>query len=60
MSLPASGPEPASQVPAGKAPSADRGIDAAGPAVVVSDADPLLVLGRLDLLPVLGTLFREV
>ena len=60
MSLPASGPEHARQVPAGKAPSAAVGIDAVGPVVVVSDAGPLIALGRLDLLQVLGALFSEV
>ena len=60
MSLPALGPESARQVPVGKAPSADSGIDAAGPVVVVSVAGPLIALGWFDLLPVLGTLFREV
>ena len=58
--MPASALERARQVPAGKTPSADRDIDAVGSVVVVSDAGPLIALGRLDLLPVLGALFREV
>ena len=46
--MPASGREPAT------------GINAAGPVVVVSDAGPLIALGRLDLLSVLGALFSEM
>ena len=52
MSLPASGPEHARQVRAGKTTSADRGIDAAGLVMVVSDAGPLIALGRLEVGPV--------
>jgi len=60
MSLPASGPEPTRQMPASKAPSAPQGFGTAGPVVVVSNAGPLIALGRLDLLHVLGALFSEV
>jgi len=58
--LPASGPEPTHQGPASQAPSAVLGIGALGRVVVVSDAGPLITLGRLDLLPVLGALFSQV
>ena len=50
-----SGPDPDS--PAGKGPEQSQ---PAPTRVVVSDAGPLISLGRLDLLQVLGQLFAEV
>ena len=49
--MPPSGPDP-SPAATGKQPRKPR--------IVVSDAGPLISLGRLDLLPLLGALFAEV
>lgn len=53
--MPPSGPDPPPAAVA--AGSSDR---PTRPRIVVSDAGPLISLGRLDLLPVLGQLFAEV
>ena len=40
--------------------SASTGKQPEKPRIVVSDAGPLISLGRMDLLPLLGALFAEV